>query len=55
MIPTNDSSHNWEIIIQIAEGTGMDAEDMLRALTDWYGMQLLTKEFTEQFIEDYGY
>ena len=50
-----DTSKNWETVMEIANDQNFDAEDMLRALTDWHGLQLLDYNFTENLMEEYGY
>lgn len=50
-----DTNKNYNTIMEIITETGMTAEDVLNALTDWHGLQILDEEFTENFIEEYGY
>lgn len=46
-----DSSENWDTMMEIIRDKGLDAEDVLRYLTDWHGMQLLDHEFMENLID----
>lgn len=48
--PSNDSVDNWDILMEIANEYRWTAEDMLRYLTDWHGMQLIDKAFMENLI-----
>lgn len=46
-----DTSENWNTIIDIANNYGWTAEDMLRYLTDYYGLQLLSESFMQNLID----
>lgn len=55
MSATYNSNENWEIFEEIIENRGMTGIEVLEALTNWHGMQLLDYDCTENFIEEYGY
>lgn len=55
MNATHDSSKNWNIFEEIIEDRNMSGIEVLEALTNWHGMQLLDYDCTENFIEEYGW
>lgn len=46
-----DTSENYETLMEIANEYNWDAEDMLRYLTDWHGLQLLSHDFIQNLID----
>ena len=45
------TAERWDKMIEIIENNNMSAEDVLRLLTDWHGMQIITDEFIEELQE----
>lgn len=50
-----DTTENYDTILEIITETNMSAEDVLIAITNWHGLQILDKDFTKNFIDEYGY
>ena len=48
---SSDTNKNWDTLMEIINNYGWTAEDMLRHLTDWHGMQLIDKVFMENLID----
>ena len=48
---SSDYGKNWDTMMQIIKDYNLDAEDVLRYLTDWHGMCLLDHPFMENLIE----
>lgn len=54
MKASNDSSKNWETMIELIKDYGWDGEDVLRCLTDWHGLQILDRSFMQNLLEELG-
>lgn len=46
---------NYNTFIEIINTYGLTGEDVLRLVTDWHGLQLLTDEFMDNLKEVEGY
>ena len=48
---STDTSENWDEMISIIQNNNLDGEDVLRILTNYHGMELLSYDFMENLIE----
>ena len=46
---------NYNTFVEIIETYSLTGEDVLRLVTDWHGLQLLTDEFMDNLKEVEGY
>ena len=51
MMHVNDTDKNYRILLEAIKTSGISAEDLLDAFTNWHGLQLLDDDFME-FLED---
>lgn len=48
---SNNTSENFETMEQIIEEYGFDGVEVLKLLTDWHGLDLLSHDFMENLID----
>lgn len=48
---SDNDMENYETFCEIIQDTEMSAVDVLNALTNWHGMQLMSREFIQNYLD----
>ena len=52
---SNNTSANYNLLEELIEDSNISAKEMLDMFTDYYGLQLLKKDFMENLRDCEGY